>query len=328
MSLRMFGTTNVLDPMASEFFTSPKFKAIGIKKDVSADIKTLLCGRSQWIPRSRCPAKNSWPEFAMKRMIRMAAENGFDKISWDTGKTNADRYGLRNELSRIVLSDNSSGGVGKPSMEGPFQGGLLKAYDKRGREVVNRWMEDKLILPIISRKSRKEVVGCRTKESYDSGMGARRRSLEDAEPEVGGGEGMKGFYDKILPETVNKLVKKYGSKVESGKVETGKEFIHDPEFGNYHEEMQYTDVHQIDLTDKLKEVAVEQGFPAFMKGELENHLRPKPPGFDAKSFKRIQDLIQKRYQEDIAAAMKRAEAEQKTLNQGMERSREGDSQRS
>jgi hypothetical protein len=44
----------------------------------------------------------------MKRMIRMAAENGFDKISWDTGKTNADRYGLRNELSRIVLSDNSS----------------------------------------------------------------------------------------------------------------------------------------------------------------------------------------------------------------------------
>ena len=34
----------------------------------------------------------------------MAAENDFDKISWDTGKTNADRYGLRNELSRIVLS--------------------------------------------------------------------------------------------------------------------------------------------------------------------------------------------------------------------------------
>ena len=48
----------------------------------------------------------------MKRMIRMAAENGFDKISWDTGKTNADRYGLRKELSRIVLSANSSGGVG------------------------------------------------------------------------------------------------------------------------------------------------------------------------------------------------------------------------
>ena len=116
-----------------------------------------------------------------------------------------------------------------------------------------------------------------------------------------------GFY------FLNKLVKKYGSKVESGKVETRKEFIRDPVFGNYHEEMQYADVHQIDLTDKLKEVAVEQGFPAFMKGELENHLKAEAAGLDAKSFKRIQDLIQKRYQEDIAAAMKRAEAEQKTL---------------
>lgn len=51
----------------------------------------------------------------------------------------------------------------------------------------------------------------------------------------------------------------------------------------------------------------------FAKGELENQLKAEAAGLDAKSFKRIQDLIQKRYQEDIAAAMKRAEAEQKTL---------------
>ena len=308
-------------------------------------------------------------------------------------------------------------------MEGPFQGGLLKAYDKRGREVVNRWMEDEADLANhIGQEAAKKLLAAEPKESYDSGMGARRRSLEDAELEVGG-EGMKGFYDKILPETVNKLVKKYGSKVESGKVETRKEFIRDPVFGDYHEEMQYADVHQIDLTDKLKEVAVEQGFPAFAKklthandsirdsrahnydsavrdqiikrhidngaiiksyaqweewaktsgwkyegrmrngqenpfsaaaGASENgtptilvqpngrrHLfvngskltsdrmpegypifsldnrldfpRAEAAGLDAKSFKRIQDLIQKRYQEDIAAAMKRAEAEQKTL---------------
>jgi hypothetical protein len=51
----------------------------------------------------------------------------------------------------------------------------------------------------------------------------------------------------------------------------------------------------------------------FSKGEVENQLKAEAAGLDAKSFKRIQDLIQKRYQEDIAAAMKRAEAEQKTL---------------
>ena len=51
----------------------------------------------------------------------------------------------------------------------------------------------------------------------------------------------------------------------------------------------------------------------FAKAELETQLKAEAAGLDAKSFKRIQDLIQKRYQEDIAAAMKRVEAEQKTL---------------
>lgn len=74
-----------------------------------------------------------------------------------------------------------------------------------------------------------------------------------------------------------------------------------------------------------KEPEIDQnqvpGGPKFAKGEVEpppveertNQLKAEAAGLDAKSFKRIQDLIQKRYQEDIAAAMKRAEAEQKTL---------------
>lgn len=51
----------------------------------------------------------------------------------------------------------------------------------------------------------------------------------------------------------------------------------------------------------------------FSKGEVENQLKAEAAGLDAKSFKKIQDLIQKRYQEDIQAAVKRAEAEQRTL---------------
>ena len=33
-----------------------------------------------------------------------------------------------------------------------------------------------------------------------------------------GGEGMKGFYDEILPATVNRLVKKHGGRVQQGEV--------------------------------------------------------------------------------------------------------------
>ena len=50
-----------------------------------------------------------------------------------------------------------------------------------------------------------------------------------------------------------------------------------------------------------------------MKRRTENHLKAEAAGLDAKSFKRIQDPIQKRYQEDIAGCDEGAEAEQKTL---------------
>ena len=35
-----------------------------------------------------------------------------------------------------------------------------------------------------------------------------------------GGEGMKGFYDKIIPDAANKLGKQWGAKVEDTKIAT------------------------------------------------------------------------------------------------------------
>lgn len=37
------------------------------------------------------PFKQTWQELSMKRMLRYAVENGYDKLSWDTGKTNHER---------------------------------------------------------------------------------------------------------------------------------------------------------------------------------------------------------------------------------------------
>lgn len=38
------------------------------------------------------PFKKTWHELALKRMVRWAAENGFDEIAWTTGKQQAERY--------------------------------------------------------------------------------------------------------------------------------------------------------------------------------------------------------------------------------------------
>lgn len=77
-----------------------------------------------------------------------------------------------------------------------------------------------------------------------------------------GGEGMKGFYDDILPKFVNKYVKKWGTKVEPG-------FITGKGKGNVSSDWVYSDedikspVHSIDVTDQMKQSVLSEGQPLF-----------------------------------------------------------------
>ena len=45
---------------------------------------------SQGVPPA--PFAKTWHEFVLKRIVRWAAENGFDRIAWTTGEQQADRY--------------------------------------------------------------------------------------------------------------------------------------------------------------------------------------------------------------------------------------------
>ncbi len=59
-----------------------------------------------------------------------------------------------------------------------------------------------------------------------------------------GGEGMKGFYDQILPKSLEKLGKKFDAKV--GKTE-----------------MDGVEVWQMDITPKMRESVTTKGQPLF-----------------------------------------------------------------
>ena len=45
----------------------------------------------------------------MKRMIRYAAENGFDKLAWTTGEQQAERYDLSKQVDKIYYSPYEDG---------------------------------------------------------------------------------------------------------------------------------------------------------------------------------------------------------------------------
>lgn len=116
--------------------------------------------------------------------------------------------------------------------------------------------------------------------------------LENIDLKVGG-EGMKGFYDQILPAAANKLVKKYGAKVERSSFggvegEKGQGNISERPIGGYRVDFpdghsavyagwadaekalataqETHSVHSLDITPALRETAVGKGFPLFAAG--------------------------------------------------------------
>jgi hypothetical protein len=152
------------------------------------------------------PFKTSWPELSLKRMIRYAAEHGYEQVAWTPGKVQAERYDLSQHIKEIEYVKNS---------DGTYRLGIA---DKDGEPIrslpnidVNR-----ITLPQIE-----ETVGKEIAEKIKNEEGRRFRghdgiTLENVDLKVGG-EGMLAFYDKMLPAAANKLVKKFGAKVGEGK---------------------------------------------------------------------------------------------------------------
>lgn len=153
------------------------------------------------------PFKKSWHELAFKKMLRYAVENGYDKIAWTPGDVQAERYKLSKRVEKIesaTSSDVRYVTVTLKNAEAP--GFFTVAVNNEG---------------VAETSSQKEFEGKRldeilSKEIADRIMQENRVTLEGSDLKIGG-EGMRGFYDKMLPDFVRKYVKKWGGQVERRK---------------------------------------------------------------------------------------------------------------
>lgn len=181
------------------------------------------------------PFEKNWAELAMKRMLRYAAENGFDKVAWTTGEQQADRYSLAKVYNSIEREDN-------PSMDG-----RRFVLDGANYDIVVA-NED----GIIVESSINEAEGKSLSDLVGKDLAVKMMSLEDGDnldsEEIRiGGEGMKAFYDQMIPSFMNKYGKKWGVKV-------GEVTMPSLEENNT--------MHSIDVTDAMRE-SVMQGQPLF-----------------------------------------------------------------
>ena len=135
----------------------------------------------------------SWTALALKRMIAHAVENGFDSVAWTTGEQQAARYDLSKQVSKIEALNTSDG---KTS----FVAYGLDGEQLAGETVPTRDLPDH-VGKDLAEKISKQPAGYHEYEGLDLKVG---------------GEGMKGYYDGIVPQVANDVLKKLGG----GKVET------------------------------------------------------------------------------------------------------------
>jgi hypothetical protein len=154
------------------------------------------------------PFKKNWHELAMKRVLNYAAENGYDRVAITPGVEQADRYNLAKYIDEINYGKNPDGTYS------------LAATDKKGKVALNETSlsEDELE-SMIGKDMAQKIVSGEGKEFPVGSVSEGKRSLSGLDLEIGG-EGMKGFYDKMLPDYLNSYGKKYGVQVSPFDVET------------------------------------------------------------------------------------------------------------
>lgn len=184
------------------------------------------------------PFDKNWHELAMKRMLRLAAEEGFDKVAWTKGEQQADRYQLSAVVDHISYFENEDGTLD------------ARAYSPYGgyQPIGKTWEEvERYVGKDIAKKMQEGVS--ESTENLTWGMGRDGNNIVKEYKTISGdnlkvgGEGMKGFYDKMLPSFMNKYGKKWGVKV--GEVEL-------PEL----EEAGRT-MWSVDVTPEMKESVME-----------------------------------------------------------------------
>ena len=213
------------------------------------------------------PFKKNWHELALKRSIREAAEKGYDRLSWTPGEAQAARYDLSKQVDKINLI---------PDPSGKFR---IDAF-KNNNKVVEHFAKDESeIASVVGKEAAKKLLETRNQH------GASTLAGQDLKI---GGEGMKGFYDQIIPKAVEKLT---GQKVKSERINKP-EIVVAPEkladgriaydvrvngnlYSSFHtkaeaemiaakaeKEKMGTSVHYIEITPELRKKAMA-GFPLF-----------------------------------------------------------------
>jgi hypothetical protein len=180
-----------------------------------------------------------WTDLALKNVLREAALGNYEGVVFSPGQAQADRYGLEKKLSRIDLR--------RPE-PGKIEGSRLFMYGLDGRQTgegVN--VEDE---GHLNRLVGQDVAGRLLASPATEGYGSEVTHSVKGDDLKMGGEGMKGYYDNIVPKSVMRLAQQHDPAAKPGEpVQIG-------DYQGFH----------LPMTDTLKSSILDKGFSAFKRG--------------------------------------------------------------
>jgi len=165
---------------------------------------TNLLNKPQGVPDA--PFKDTWYQLALKRVLKHAADNGYERVGLTTGKQQADRFDLSKQISKIYYSPPDSKQANK-------FGTVFKAFDSRGHEIINKAVTPEELPGIVGKEVAEKLLDAKGNE-----MGVK--ALDGIDLQVGG-EGMKKYYDEIYPKFLDKYGKKWNARVGETQISTG-----------------------------------------------------------------------------------------------------------
>ena len=150
------------------------------------------------------PFRTTWPLQMFKRALAEAVSAGKQWIGWTTGETQADRYDMSQQVDAIKYMK-----VGDTYTLQAEKNGQVAMEKER--------LSAAQLADYVGKELAQKIVDGEGETSADEDVPEGVKVLSGDGLKVGG-EGMKGFYDNILPKEIGKYVKQWGAGVQKAEL--------------------------------------------------------------------------------------------------------------
>jgi len=206
------------------------------------------------------PFKNNWYELVLKRLIRYAADNGYDAISIPKAKIIQDRYNLTRRINKLNITayfpERQEIGI-----MGRDQDGITEFDDLYTFEKLKKEFGEDVQKKIIDLASKSELDDALTRAETDykaivDGDDEYPSLILDKAIEIGG-QGKARLYNKTIPSFLKKYGKKWNAKVFDDEIKTSDGII------SGKAEDRFMPVTIIEITPEMKQSVQTTSQPLF-----------------------------------------------------------------